>query len=249
MRRYQRLVRRKWRFRLALGLPIVVLVILASAILSSGAVFTSSSANPANIFSAGILKHTNSKSGTAILTATKMKPGDTVQGTVTITNDGDIPGTFSLSTSNLSDAVGANSGKLSDVLKVKIVDGTTQIYDGPINRSRSVRQRVPLPSARHTRTSSPSPSRMPALRAAPQQATTSTWAVPCRSNSTGPRFSSETALLAIPAGRAILAVRSWEAGCTPASHRCAARLPRRSASGLQHCHGLGGQVRGRQPES
>ena len=53
MRRYQKLVRRKWRFRLAIGLPIVILVILASAVLSSGAVFTSKSANPSNIFTTG----------------------------------------------------------------------------------------------------------------------------------------------------------------------------------------------------
>jgi spore coat-associated protein N len=134
MSRYQNLVRRKWRFRLAVGLPIVVLLILASAVLSSGAVFTSSSANPANIFSAGNLRHTNSKDGAAVLTASKMKPGDTTQGTVTITNDGDVAGTFSLSTSNLSDTAGANGGKLSDVLKVKIVDQTsnTTIYDGAI---------------------------------------------------------------------------------------------------------------------
>jgi len=64
-----------------------------------------------------------------------MKPGDTVQGTVTIANDGDLAGTFSLSTSNLSDTAGANGGKLSDVLKVKIVDQATPavtIYDGLI---------------------------------------------------------------------------------------------------------------------
>ena len=135
MRRYQKLVRRKWRFRLAIGLPIVILVILASAVLSSGAVFTSKSANPSNIFTAGNLHHTNSKDGAAILTAAKMKPGDTVQGTVTIANDGDLAGTFSLSTSNLSDTAGANGGKLSDVLKVKIVDQATPavtIYDGLI---------------------------------------------------------------------------------------------------------------------
>ena len=63
-----------------------------------------------------------------------MKPGDTATGSVTLTNDGDIPGTFSLSTSNLSDVVSAPyTGDLSDVLTLKIMDGATQVYSGPIN--------------------------------------------------------------------------------------------------------------------
>ena len=68
-----------------------------------------------------------------MLTASKMKPGDTATGSVTITNDGDIPGTFTLTTSNMTDtAVAPYTGKLSDVLTLKIMDGATQIYSGPI---------------------------------------------------------------------------------------------------------------------
>ena len=40
---------------------------------------------------------------------------------------------FSLSTSNLVDTAGANGGKLSAVLTLKITDGTNTVYTGPIN--------------------------------------------------------------------------------------------------------------------
>ena len=125
--------RRKWLLR---ALPVAILLITASAVLGSGAVFTSTSANPANVFTAGNLHHTNSKDGSAILTASLMKPGDSVQGTVTIANDGNLAGTFSLTTSNLTDTPGANGGDLSDVLRLTIVDQTTSttIYNNlPIN--------------------------------------------------------------------------------------------------------------------
>jgi spore coat-associated protein N len=152
MRRQQRLVRRKRRTWLVIGLPLVALAIMASAVLGSGAVFTSTSANPSNVFTAGSLHHTNSKSGAAILTASKMKPGDTVQGTVTIANDGDLAGTFSLSTSNLSDTPGTNGGKMSDVLQLQIVDQTTSttIYSGAIKSVGTVAAGTYAAGASHT---------------------------------------------------------------------------------------------------
>jgi spore coat-associated protein N len=112
-----------------------ILLVAAATAVGSGAVFTSSSANPSNVFSAGNLHHSNSKDGSAVLTASKMKPLDTAQGTVTIQNDGDIAGTFSLVTSNLTDTAGANGGKLSQVLRLQIVDQTsgTTIYNGALN--------------------------------------------------------------------------------------------------------------------
>ena len=122
MERHQRLVRRRRRKWLLRALPVAILLITASAVLGSGAVFTSTSANPANVFTAGNLHHTNSKGGSAIMTVTKMKPGDTVQGTVTIANDGDLAGLFSLSSSNLVDTPGSHGGNLSDVLTLTIVD-------------------------------------------------------------------------------------------------------------------------------
>ena len=127
MRRYQARQQRKKRQRLLLILPIVVVMIAAAAVMASGATFTASSANPNNTFTAGNLSHSNSKAGSAILTASKMKPGDSVLGSVTITNDGDIAGAFTLSTNSLTEtAVGTGGGHLADVLQLKIMDGTTQ---------------------------------------------------------------------------------------------------------------------------
>jgi spore coat-associated protein N len=70
---------------------------LAAAVtVGSGADFTSASANPANVFTAGSMTHYNSKAGAAILTASNMRPGDTANGTVDIQNTGSLSGNFSL---------------------------------------------------------------------------------------------------------------------------------------------------------
>ena len=109
-----------------------VLMVAAVMATASGASFTSSSANPANTFSAGNLKHSNSAGGSAILSAERMKPGDVTRGTVTITNDGDIPGVFSLSTSGLEDVPATPA--FSDKLGLVITDQTAgnKVYDGAL---------------------------------------------------------------------------------------------------------------------
>jgi spore coat-associated protein N len=118
--------------RLQVLVAMAALLLAVSVVIGSGASFTSTSANASNVFTTGNLSHSNSKSG-AILTAAKMKPGDSVTGSVVITNDGDLAGTFTLSTSNMTDAaVAPYTGKLSDVLTLKIMDGATQIYSGAI---------------------------------------------------------------------------------------------------------------------
>jgi spore coat-associated protein N len=78
-----------------LGLATVGLA--AAVTVGSGADFTSSTANPSNVFTAGTLAQTNSKPGAAILVATNMRPGDTATGTVDIKNTGSLSGVFSLS--------------------------------------------------------------------------------------------------------------------------------------------------------
>jgi spore coat-associated protein N len=152
MRRYQRLAKRRRRIWLAVGIPLAVFAISGAAVLGSGAVFTSTSANPANVFTAGNLHHTNSTANAAILTASAMKPGDTAQGTVTIANDGSLAGTFSLATSNLTDTAGANGGKLSDDLQLQIVDQTTSttIYSGAIKSVGTVAAGTYAAGASHT---------------------------------------------------------------------------------------------------
>lgn len=117
-----------------LWLGALVLLILAIAIAAgSGAIFTSSSANPENTFTSGNLEQSNSRPNVAILHAEGMVPGDAETGEVTITNTGDVSGDFRLASSGIVDHPGPNGGKLSQALNLKIVDtsdGNTEIYSG-----------------------------------------------------------------------------------------------------------------------
>lgn len=119
---------------------LILLLIAVAVAAGSLAVFTSSSANPNNTVSGGILTQDNSKDEAAILTATDMVPGQTETGTVTIENTGNVEGTFTLSDSDLTDTPGSNGGNLSQVLDLKVVDNTTgaTVYDGPFNAMNTV---------------------------------------------------------------------------------------------------------------
>ena len=117
-------------------LALVALGIAAALAVASVSLFTSSSANPDNTFTAGSLSHSNSKEGAAILTATNIVPGEAQTGQVTIKNTGDVSGKFRLSSSNLTDTPGPNGGRLSEVLTLKVVDSSgtpTTVYDGRYN--------------------------------------------------------------------------------------------------------------------
>ena len=86
--------------------------------------FNYKTADPTNVFTAGILSHNNTKAGAAIVTATLMEPGQNKQGTVTIKNTGTVAGTFSVAKSAMADVAGANGGLLSTVLTITVVDVT-----------------------------------------------------------------------------------------------------------------------------
>ncbi|HEX4463430.1 MAG TPA: hypothetical protein VH042_02180 [Solirubrobacterales bacterium] len=112
-------------------------LLAVGAVVGSGASFTSKSANPSNTFSAGNLAQSNSKEGAAVLTAVKMVPGTSTNGTVVITNSGDVAGTFTLSKTSLTDTPGANGGQLSGVLNLKVEDVTKagspiSVYSGKV---------------------------------------------------------------------------------------------------------------------
>lgn len=133
------------RISILIERPKRTLAALATALVAvglavgSGADFGSSSANPSNTFSSGTLKHTNSKDDSAILTASNMKPGDSASGSVTITNTGSLPGTFSLSQSNLTNPkLGSGGEKLSDQLDLLIKDGSTTVYSGKLGAMGSI---------------------------------------------------------------------------------------------------------------
>jgi hypothetical protein len=77
--------------------PLATLALAAGVVAGSGASFTSSSANTGNSIASGSLTQTNSKANSAVFTLANAKPGDTVVGTVTLTNSGTLPATMTLS--------------------------------------------------------------------------------------------------------------------------------------------------------
>jgi hypothetical protein len=89
-------------------IPLATLLAAGAVAIGSGATFDSTTANTISSVTSGTLSHTNSKSDKAILNLTDIKPGDIVNGALTITNTGSLPADFSLtelsSTNGFSDA-------------------------------------------------------------------------------------------------------------------------------------------------
>jgi spore coat-associated protein N len=112
-------------------LSLCALAVASAVIMASGANFTSTTANPGNVYTAGDLKHSNSKNGSAIFTADKMKPGESKSGTVDITNTGDIDGVFTLSKSNLTQTAGFASKLTLGVVDCK-ADGCGNANDSVV---------------------------------------------------------------------------------------------------------------------
>jgi spore coat-associated protein N len=138
---------------------IAALAVVLAAVgitVGSGANFTASAANPTNTFTAGTLG-IGSSSSSALFTATNLKPGDTVPGTVDIQNTGSLAGTFTLSTSHVTDGSG-----LLGQLDLKIEDcglwngatqptcsGTNIIYNAKAGSVGSVNLGSFAASAKH----------------------------------------------------------------------------------------------------
>jgi hypothetical protein len=100
-------------------LALAALTASVAVAVGSSASFSASSANPSNTFAAGTLTILNSKEGTAVLTASNMKPGDSSTGTVDVQNTGSLSGAFTLAKSGVVDSDGTNplSAKLDLVVK------------------------------------------------------------------------------------------------------------------------------------
>lgn len=76
--------------------PLATLAAAGAIAVGSGATFTSESNNTISAVTSGSLTHTNSKDDQAVFNLPTMKPGDTVNGTLTLTNTGTLPAAFSL---------------------------------------------------------------------------------------------------------------------------------------------------------
>jgi spore coat-associated protein N len=108
-----------------------VLMLAAMMAVASGASFTSTSANAGNIVAAGVMSHSNSKNGGAILDVSGLVPGHSDSGTVTLTNTGDADGVFTLTKSNVVNSDGTNP--LSAKLDLVITDSAgNTVYSGKL---------------------------------------------------------------------------------------------------------------------
>jgi spore coat-associated protein N len=106
--------------------PLATVLVAGAIAVGSGATFTSSTGNSASAVTAGTLKHTNSKDGRAIFDLTDLKPGDTLNGSLTLKNTGSLPAAFSLTeVSSANTFTGAN-------LTLAITDAATSatVYNG-----------------------------------------------------------------------------------------------------------------------
>jgi spore coat-associated protein N len=141
--------------RRTVGALAVVLAAVGITV-GSGANFTASAANPSNTFTAGTLS-IGTSSSSALFNATNLKPGDTVPGTVDIQNTGSLPGTFTLSTSHVTD-----TSALLGQLDLKIEDcgvwsgssappcgGTNIVYDAKANPVGTVNLGTFASNAKH----------------------------------------------------------------------------------------------------
>jgi hypothetical protein len=117
-------------------ISLVALALLAVALQSlvfSDASFTAGSANPANVFTAGSLSHTNDKAGVVIVDASNLRPGTSKEGTVTILGTGTLPGLYSLNKGAVVDspATPGLSGTLD--LLIQESGAGTPLYNGRVS--------------------------------------------------------------------------------------------------------------------
>lgn len=108
-------------------LPLATLLAAGAVAVGSGATWTSTT-DASVAVTGGLLSQDNDKAG-AVLTLTDIKPGDSMEGTVTVTNDGNVDSTLDLAVA----PTGANFGTFSDFLEIKIVENGVTIYDDPFN--------------------------------------------------------------------------------------------------------------------
>jgi spore coat-associated protein N len=109
-----------------------VLMLASMMAVASGASFTSQSANAGNVVAAGVMSIDNSKAGAAVLDVSKLVPGHSASGTVTIKNTGDADGVFTLSESNVADSDSTNP--LSAKVDLVVTDTSTgdTVYSGKL---------------------------------------------------------------------------------------------------------------------
>lgn len=109
--------------------PLATLVAATGIAFASGASFTTATAST-GLAASGTLTQTNSNS--VAFTKENLKPGDVVTGAVTIDNDGTLPAWFTI-----TEREDSNTFVDKTLLNLKISEGTTVVYDGPLGAAGS----------------------------------------------------------------------------------------------------------------
>lgn len=106
--------------------PLALLLAAGAVAVGSGATFSSETGNTISTVTSGTLLHSNSKNGAAIFGLDSLKPGDGLNGSVTITNTGTLPAALSL-----TETASTNSFA-GEYLKLAVKNATTgaTIYTG-----------------------------------------------------------------------------------------------------------------------
>ena len=108
--------------------PLATLAVAGALVIGSGADFTSASNNSNSVVASGSLKQTNSRSNAAIFNVNNIKPGDSVKGSVVITNNSSMPQKFSVTETATSSFT---AGTLTMTVVETKTDGTTStVYTG-----------------------------------------------------------------------------------------------------------------------
>ena len=106
--------------------PLATLLAAGAVAVGSGATFSSTTGNTISSVTSGTLTHSNSKANAAVFDLTNIKPGDTLNGGLTVTNTGSLPASFSLT------ETASSNGFAGSNLTLSITNTTTGavVYDG-----------------------------------------------------------------------------------------------------------------------
>lgn len=97
--------------------------------------FASGTANPENRVTAGSMTQASTADNVAIMGAQGLVPGEQVEGSVRIRNEGDATGDFRLVAEDVVDDPGPRGGALSDrlLLRVEDQDSGEEVYAGRLD--------------------------------------------------------------------------------------------------------------------
>ncbi|WP_269304007.1 TasA family protein [Aeromicrobium sp. HA] len=106
--------------------PLATLLAAGAIAVGSGATFSSTSGNTISAATSGTLTQSNSKAGKAVFSLDNLKPGDTLNGSLKLTNTGSLAAAFSLT------EVASTNGFDGENLKLVIKNTTknTTVYTG-----------------------------------------------------------------------------------------------------------------------